>query len=111
MEEDIEIILEEKLKGLEENGVMLLSLEDGENLKNLLIRYKQLEEEKKTQLEAFELGKESSRKRIEYDYIPKSLVKEKIEEYEKIYIDDPEGFRKAHFRVAIVVMKELLREE
>lgn len=41
--------------------------------------------------------------------VPKSLVKEKIEEYEKLYIDDPEGFRKAHFRVAIVVMKELLR--
>ena len=43
--------------------------------------------------------------------IPKSKVKEKIEEYEKSYIDDPEGFRKAHFGVAIVVMKELLREE
>ena len=43
--------------------------------------------------------------------IPKSKVKEKIEEYEKTYIDDPEGFRKAHFRVAIVVMKELLGAE
>ena len=58
-------------------------VEECRALENLLTRNKQLEEENKTQLEAFELGKESSRKRIEYDYIPKSRVKEKIEELKK----------------------------
>ena len=47
IEPDIEIILGEKSNELEENGVALLNLEDGEILKNLLTRYKQLEEENK----------------------------------------------------------------
>ena len=87
MEEDIKML--EKLCNqiIDEDDLDMFEIlspyEIAQAIKNLLTRYKELEEKNKTQLEAFELGKESSRKRIEYDYIPKSKVKEKIEELEE----------------------------
>lgn len=77
-------------------------------------RNKQLEKKNKTQLEAFELGKESSRKRIEYDYIPKSKVKEKIEEIdnEKLNYSESEYYLENEIKgYAIEHLRELLREE
>lgn len=56
-----------------------------EAVERLINRNKELEKEN-TELKTmdcvniFELGKKSARDRIEYDYIPKSKVKEKIEE-------------------------------
>ena len=74
MEEEIEI-LENYIREWHDTDV-------AQALENLITRYKELEEKNKTQLEAFELEKESSRKRIEYDYIAKSKVKENIQDLE-----------------------------
>ena len=111
MEEDIEILEEYINCGFNEN-------EEIRAIKNLLTRYKELEEENKTQLEAFELGKESSRKRIEYDYIPKSKVKEKIEELDKEEKRELKGTKgqdryyiKQKYMYKRKVLEELLREE
>lgn len=72
-------------------------MEDYENkeeflqaIKNLLQENKELKEENNKLktcdgiLDVFSLGKESSRQRIEFDYIPKSKVKEKMQKDIKI---------------------------
>ena len=115
MEEDIKIL--EFLKDseiwfpLQNVKKPMFSERQKQALENLLTRYKQLEEENKTQLEAFELGKESSRKRIEYDYIPKSKVKEKIEEIKLSLKDDCLALHEFQRLAKIDVLEELLREE
>ena len=116
MEEDIlyefRNIVEESR--IEDNRDYYIKLRDTlDFMENLLTRYKQLEEKNKTQLEAFELGKESSRKRIEYDYIPKSKVKEKIEELNKAYEDskDENGESQYYYPdYTIRVLEELLEK-
>lgn len=81
MEQDIDDLEElRKELGLYANKN---KIRQGIALEHLLKAYKELEEENKTKLEVFELGKESSRKRIEYDYIPKSKIKEKISELDR----------------------------
>ena len=105
--EEIINLCKEEINNNDKNITATLDLEDLKSLENLLTRYKQLEEENE-QLDAI---KDEAIRRYNFESIPKSKVKEKIEEYEKTYIDDPEGFRKAHFRVAILVLQELLREE
>ena len=66
----------------------------------------------------FELGKKSARDRIEYDYIPKSKVKEKIEELkeelerDRICIDFViEHTRDIELMARIQVLEELLKGE
>ena len=127
--EEIINLCKEEINNNDKNITAILDLEDLKSLKNLLTRYKELEEKNKTQLEAFELGKESSRKRIEYDYIPKSKVKEKIEElkeikqekYERVQVFDDttnaccyQIVKKYDYEIAqfaIKTLQELLREE
>lgn len=122
MEEDIKML--EKLCNqiIDEDDLDMFEIlspyEIAQAIKNLLTRYKELEEKNKTQLEAFELGKESSRKRIEYDYIPKSKVKEKIEELDKEEKRELKGTKgqdryyiKQKYMYKRKVLEELLREE
>lgn len=66
-----------------------------------------------TTINVYELGKETSRKRIEFDYIKKEKIKEKIEELKKEYeISLEENSTKAFvLKCQIRVLEELLEEE
>lgn len=75
MEEEIKII-EEMLNSKEPVCNYKLKHQEIEAISNLLTGYKQLEEENK-QLEAI---KDEAIRRYNFESIPKSLVKEKIEE-------------------------------
>ena len=90
MEEDIKI-LEELIK----EGFSAMCPLEAKAIENLLKRYKELEEDNKTKLEIYELGKENARKRIEYDYIPISVIQNKIEELKEQFRDYDAKWTKA----------------
>lgn len=99
MENLIEELTKVNPSNLSEEGLKLFN-----KINEIIDRNKELEEENETKLEIFELGKESSRKRIEYDYIPKTLIKEKIEELKPI------NFNNADDRDYIIrILQDLLK--
>ena len=85
-EEDIknlsEIIelCEAEINNNDENITAILDLEDLKSLINLLTRYKQLEEENKSKQKAYDDCYCEYKHYKQFDSIPKSKVKEKIEE-------------------------------
>ena len=127
-------LCEEEINNNDENVSAILDLTDLKSLRNLIKEYKNLkeieenhrkengelreqvkeleEENKKLKtmdgLNIFELGKESSGQRIEYDYIPKSKIKEKIEELKENgywnYLEERD------LETTIDVLQELLEE-
>ena len=86
MEEDIKNLEEiinlckEEINNNDKNITAILDLEDLKSLKNLLTRYNQLEEENKTlkNFTSYIFNEDVA------EFIPTSLVKEKIEEYKKV---------------------------
>ena len=117
------IDLEEDIKILEEfkkNGYSMLIMKYGDRYKayvrleraieNLLTRYKQLEEENE-QLEAI---KNEAIRRYNFESIPVSKVKEKIEELkgtEELLSDEQGYWGGSDLLAKIEVLQELLREE
>ena len=68
----------------------------------------ELEKKNKGMLEVFELGKASSRERIEYDYIPKQKIRDKIE-----HLKSYKGlvmYEKYNYEAIIRHLEELLEE-
>ena len=77
--EEIINLCKEEINNNDKNITATLDLEDLKSLINLLTGYKQLEEENK-QLEAI---KDEAIRRYNFESIPKSKLKEKIEELDK----------------------------
>lgn len=107
MEQDINELIEELTKvrpdELSREGLKLFN-----KINEIIDKNKELEEEN-TELKTmdcvniFELGKKSARDRIEYDYIPKSKVKEKIEELNKLLEEDLQDERKVNSNRFIII--------
>ena len=120
MEEDKDIkILEEKIKIIES-----LCTDDCINkstvidplkyaLENLITRYKQLEEENKSKQKAYDDCYCEYKHYKQFDSIPTSLIKEKIEELNKAYEDskDENGESQYYYPdYTIRVLEELLEK-
>lgn len=111
MEEDIEILEEYINCGFNEN-------EEIRAIKNLLTRYKQLEEENKSKQKAYDDCYCEYKHYKQFDSIPKSKVKEKIEELDKEEKRELKGTKgqdryyiKQKYMYKRKVLEELLREE
>lgn len=89
MEEDIKV-LEEIINSIDFNNeyqVFVLGINQIELIQNLIKGYKEIEEENiklHTEIAEVVYWESSSVEQIKQDYIPKSKVREKIEELEKI---------------------------
>lgn len=112
--EQIIEILEQHLKNSEtmfENfGTLAIEYADIKRIENLLTGYKELEEENK-QLEAI---KDEAIRRYNFESIPTSLVKEKIEELKKKVeeLTDEKGYwGGSDLLEQIKVLQELLEKE
>ena len=115
MEQHINKLIEELTKvrpdELSTEGLKLFN-----KINEIIDKNKELEEEN-TELKTmdcvniFELGKKSARDRIEYDYIPKSKVKEKIEELNKLITEAQKELGSASKEYTIYVyQKDILQE-
>lgn len=61
----------------------------------------------------YQLRKEAMERLFKYikeESIPRAVVEEKIEEYQKLNVENLEAFRKWHCRVAKIVLQELLNK-
>ena len=110
MEEDIKI-LEENLK----NGTIYVNCGNSTDkaLENLLTRYKQLEEENKSKQKAYDDCYCEYKHYKQFDSIPTSLIKEKIEELKEAYEDskDENGESQYYYPdYTIRVLEELLEK-
>ena len=120
MEEDKDIkILEEKIKIIESlctdecinKSTVIEPLKYA--LENLITRYKQLEEENKSKQKAYDDCYCEYKHYKQFDSIPKSKVKEKIEELNKAYEDskDENGESQYYYPdYTIRVLEELLEK-
>ena len=112
--EEIINLCKEEVNNNDKNITATLDLEDLKSLKNLLTRYKQLEEENKSKQKAYDDCYCEYKHYKQFDSIPKSKVKEKIEELKEktamqgLFIDSEIICR---VDAKIQVLQELLREE
>lgn len=83
--EEIINLCKEEVNNNDKNITATLDLEDLKSLKNLLTRYKQLEEENKSKQKAYDDCYCEYKHYKQFDSIPTSLVKEKIEELNEYY--------------------------
>ena len=124
MEEDIEII-EEMIEvyrscSVDEEGFdmrvdIAFMKKECKALENLITRYKQLEEENKSKQKAYDDCYCEYKHYKQFDSIPKSKVKEKIEELDKEKLKYDNDLRiytlRNTFDFQKEVLQELLREE
>lgn len=118
--EEIINLCKEEVNNNDKNITATLDLEDLKSLKNLLTRYKQLEEENKSKQKAYDDCYCEYKHYKQFDSIPTSLIKEKIEELEELVKDfeeywskDPRKFKKEKCidYYKLEALQELLGEE
>lgn len=107
MEQDIKNLQEiinlcnEELDNEDENVTAVLDLVDLKSLRNLIKAYKELEEENR--IFALEGSRVSLKIHIDKNYIPVSLVEEKIEELNKLLEEDLQDERKLNSNRFIII--------
>lgn len=108
--EEIINLCKEEVNNNDKNITATLDLEDLKSLKNLLTRYKQLEEENKSKQKAYDDCYCEYKHYKQFDSISKSKVKEKIRKNDEIIEDSNDGDLIHKLFKENKVLQELLEE-